>query len=270
MLPLRIGIARNRAADSPARLLGGIFDGVCAPAWLPTRVVRHWFPVGSTLEFDPVHGGEKHPVLFLMGRQRDVHNQLGSLRFDYAFGREYLELLMIVPDLRTGVTDQPPVSLYSQLYLTSFWSKILGRFIYGFHKHLGLIDERPDEFVVRSREGERNDLFRATFSTRSPTSHSANSPQFDPLRRWFAQPVFSFKGKRPSLSLPNYDFRESQLTPLKVHGRMFKGLCSHSSGKSFQTPPWGDDPLGAFALSVPWTLSAAADTPADLDRAAAA
>lgn len=254
MLPLRINIARGSASTSTQRGLRGVFAGICATAFFPTRMLESWLPKGSGLRLDPSHGGESHPVLFLMGRQREIHNVCCGLRFDYAFGRDYGELLIILPDLLTPGNDTQAVSLYARLFLTSFWSTLLGRFVYGFSKHYARVEETPEQFTVKSRRGAP--LFEAAIATPSSAPISSATPEFARYRRWFDQPVFKYRRRRSVLASARYNFNGEAVFPVETSARLHKGLCTQTSGKKFSTRAFPEDPCGAFRFSAAWSFSA--------------
>lgn len=267
MLPFTIARSGAGSVVNRGRALGGTFQGSIAIARIHRSIVRQWLPRQADLQFNSQSGGLFHPVVFLMGMQQSVHHRLGGFRIDYGFGREYREMIVVVPDL--CVDSQPSstnsieqVSVYSHLYLTSRWSTALGRFLYGFRKHTARIVSTDDRYEVASNSGRR--FFSARLSAPvaeglfGDTCLKNAADSLTIVRNYLSQPLVLTRPGGIRMRRVQYDFSSSAMTPVQADITFDTGLASRygrSEPQMIAVPSMSHSQCGAFRCRVPWLAS---------------
>lgn len=268
MLPFTIARSDAGSVIHRGRALGGTFQGSIAVARIHRSIVRQWLPRQADLRFHSQPGGQFHPVVFLMGTQQSVHHRLSGFRIDYGFGREYREMIVVVPDLCVGSqsfsTDSvEQVSVYSHLYLTSRWSTALGRFLYGFRKHTARIVSTDDRYEVASNSGRR--FFSARLSAPvaegliDETCLSNVADSLTIVRNYLSQQVVLTRPGGIRMKRIQYDFSRSAMTPVQADITFDPQLASHygrSRPQTIAVPAMSRSQCGAFRCRVPWLVGA--------------
>ncbi|MBD3674338.1 MAG: hypothetical protein HUJ26_12505 [Planctomycetaceae bacterium] len=259
-LPLAIRRLPEVVSQTDARTLCGTFAGVVSSVQMHRTSIDRLIPVGSGLVPVAEPEDERHTVLFLFGQQRQVRNVWGKWEFQYGFGREYEEVLLVIPGLRTppGV-DHPalsPVTLYARIFLNSLCSSILGRLMYGFSKHIGRFENEEASFTAYNRHSER--IFSATFS---PTTGNVSESEVARIRELFSCPVvFAGKPKKDaqsplSIRKFDYDIRADSIEPVETAVTVEHQFTKKSPLLSFSNVGLDRDSNGAFRCEFPWVMT---------------
>lgn len=219
---------------------------------LPRSQVQALLPSKLTLAAQDLTPPEQHPVMFLLGRHHHVRPSFLHVR-----GGSYWEFVVAVPWLRhacRGSAYSEPFAYMPRLYLSSWLFVVLGWF-YGYDKWRGRIRGDAADYTVRSLLRGRP-LVSARFQEYGDTGPALSFPNFRRLADAFQQP---FVGKLPVTpylcSILDFQLRHATLQPLRAELRIetpfLPGLPAAAQW------PEGIDraPLGAFRISVPWTLS---------------
>lgn len=254
---MQLKIHRGLAADNDLSLrsLRGTFAGVIAPALIPRTAIETLLPPNSGLRLGSMHEHrDDYPVVILFGRQKLVRNYFHGLELTLGFGREYSELVLVIPDLELPETHEysrlPRVTFYSQLYLNSFWSVLLGRSLYGFSKHLARFDEQDDRFSAASLFGKP--LFEARANT---TSGRIDSDRIDTLREQFSDPVVFQQGRHLVVRKFQYQFNERRIVPVRTELTLHSHLAPRFPETDLTMDGLDRNDRGAIRCKIPWVMT---------------
>lgn len=254
---MQLKIHRGLAADGDLRTrsLRGTFLGVIAPALIPRSAIESLLPPQSGLKLGAVHADcENYPVVVLFGRQKLVRNYFYGLELTLGFGREYSELVLVIPDLELPETHEfselPRVTFYSQLYLNSFWSVLLGRSLYGFSKYLARFDEQENRFSAASLSGKP--LFEAQAKE---SSGPIDSGRIESLREQFSTPVVFHQGRQLVVRQFDYQFNERRIVPVQTELTLHSHLAPQFPETRLTTDGLDRDAQGAIRCKIPWVMT---------------
>jgi|GEM_PF-1471555 hypothetical protein len=260
-MPLPVSIRRvSEHPQKTPRSLRGTFAGYVSPGELPVSAIEQMIPRGSGITPLDSRGKETVPVIFLFGKQRWVRNVWGSWEFQYGFGLEYEEVLLIIPDLQLPESADlpaiPRVTLYARIFLNSICSSVLGRFMYGFSKHHGRFESGSDTFQAYNRHG--HPIFEAGIEsgTGSISEDSVNA-----IRELLASPVvFAGRPNKSSgcaISIRQFDYEVSSeaIQPIATTITVDEKFTKKFPTQTFQTVGLDRDPNGSFQCEFPWVMT---------------
>jgi len=260
-MPLPVSIRRvpKTSSESP-RSLRGTFAGFVSPCEVPIDAIEQLIPTGSGITPLDSDGKTTLPVMYLFGKQRYVRNVWGRWEFQYGFGIEYDEVLMIIPNLQLPESAELPaipcVSLYARIFLNSICSSVLGRCMYGFSKHHGRFESEPEQFRAFNRHGQQ--IFDAKIT---PKSGSVSSESVNLIRDVLAVPVvFAGRAKKRtgcSISIRQFDYEVSadSIQPVETNIVVDEKFTKKYPSQTFQTKGLDSDPQGSFQCEFPWVMT---------------
>lgn len=216
------GEPRDRAEKNAVRGMTGTFDGVGMVLWVSRDAAQQLLPAEPGLKLDYPDGGDRYPIVLLLGSQQDVGVQWGRGYIHPRFLKHYENAYVIMPYLR-----HPSVNGYaytfSRIYVSDERVVDEGSKLNHSPKVHATIEDQRDRFVV-DFEGQRpidvavRDALTSVML--KPASNSAERTQpttADFLRAVFKQPKIEFS---PNPHLFEFDFMAdaSGLKPAAVSG----------------------------------------------------
>ncbi|TAH37213.1 MAG: hypothetical protein EYC70_09550 [Planctomycetota bacterium] len=237
--------------DGPLHAVGH-YEAPVLVMGLPRAHVQAWLPRALSLDAQDLMPEREHPVMFLLGRHRHVRPS-----FLHDTGGSYWEFVTAIPYLRhscRGSAYSAPFAYMPRLYLSSWLFVVLGWF-YGYAKCRGRIRGDAAAYSVRSLLAAKP-LVSARFLETGRAGPALDFPHFRRLAGAFRQPFVGKLAVTPYLcSILDFQLERATLQPLTAELRIetpfLPGLPAEARW------PQGIDaaPLGAFRISMPWTLS---------------
>lgn len=136
-------------------------------------------PSGLRLAPQSVTPGDQHPLLFMLGRQRNVRLDL------IPFGADYLEFILAVPFVEhDGSGDEPsgPFAYMPCLFLDRRLPILGGRLLLAYEKHRAVISATAETYRIASVEtGEL--LLSARFRATPRSSNDRRRPAIEGILR---------------------------------------------------------------------------------------
>ncbi|MDC0262001.1 hypothetical protein OAK47_02125 [Planctomycetaceae bacterium] len=260
-MPLPVAIRRiSEPSQETPRSLRGTFAGYVSPGEIPVKSVQQLIPRGSGITPLDSRGKKTLPAIYLFGKQRCVRNVWGSWEFQYGFGLEYDEVLMIIPNLQlpesTELPAIPRVTLYSRIFLNSICSSVLGRFMYGLSKHHGRFEFQPGRFRTLNRHGHQ--IFEADIKL---GEGAVSEDSVNAIRELLATPVvFAGRLNKSSgcaLSIRQFDYEVSAeaIQPIETTITVDEKFTKKIPTQTFQTVGLDLDPNGSFQCEFPWVMT---------------
>lgn len=259
-LPLTIRRLPDVSTESDPRTLRGTFAGVVSSAKMHRSAIEQLVPKGSGLTPIEETADGQYQVSFLFGQQRQVRNVWGKWEFQYGFGIEYEEVLLVIPHLKLPSSGNcpavPEVTLYARIFLNSLCSSILGRFMYGFSKHHGRFENEPHSFTAFNRHDHQ--IFQAEIT---PSTGEISAADVDRVRELFSYPVaLARKSKKPnecplSIRQFHYDISPDSIEPVETTVSVDHQFTKKSPSMTFSNVGLDRDAAGSFCCEFPWVMT---------------
>jgi uncharacterized protein with NAD-binding domain and iron-sulfur cluster len=251
-------------------------EGTVIVLWVPRGTAAALLPEGVTPI--PQQGmGDAHPIVLLLGTQRDV-----GARF-LPLGLRYDETVLGVPNVQLARDDMPVTGPYvhmSRLWLDQLFPTVLGIAAYGYAKRLARMAVTPSRYSISGlRHGEP--ILDATLSTEEGNRALEEGGLPDDVRAIFEQPLISQSPLGPWLtSFYDFNLEEAEIRPARVTLRLGAPVLPGLGLQTVRVPPlmpgawdmagqtWPAGrpvPRGAFRLRTLATLTSPIQSPA-LDR----
>ncbi|CAM4054007.1 NAD(P)-binding protein [Palleronia rufa] len=218
---------------------------------VPRDTVAALLPRGLEPGAQPVTGPAEHPVILLMGRQRNVRPNIAPL------GMNYLEFICAVPWVRHSepkLAHLGPLVTPTRLYLDSLPPILLGIYGYGFPKVRAEMLADATSYTIRHATGGHA-ILTAEFTPAGPEGRAVDFPLFATARNGFEMMMVT-RNRLNMWQYSVYDFAlaQARLTPADLSLR----ICSDDLGLPrgyFCPPSIADAPCGAFLLRTDATIN---------------
>lgn len=226
--------------------LVGDLDAAIALVGIPTASARALLPEGILLAPQDVVPDECHPLLLLMGRQRNVRFAGASV------GIDYFEFILAVPFVELAgsyAAGAGPFGYMPRLLLDRWLPTVVGRLLLAYDKHRAVISRTEDSYrIVTPRSGEL--LLTARFRV-APGSAGYRLPS--PVRKALQLPMISRRA-RGAWRYTAADLRldEAQIEPLEIDLAIERAFVPGLPTGEFA--PDADDGR-AFRLRTSWRLT---------------
>ncbi|HEV2968374.1 MAG TPA: hypothetical protein VGY55_00200 [Pirellulales bacterium] len=222
---------RDRSEKNAVRGLTGDFDGIGFVLWISRDQAQQLLPKNPDLRLDYPGGGQRYPIVLLLGAQQDVGVQFGRGYVHPRFLKHYENAYVIVPYLR-----HPALASYgytfSRIYVSDERIVEDGTKLNHSPKVHAEIEDQSDRFVINFEGQRRIDLAireRPTTgnlaggategNVREASSRNSGNPPSTPdfLREVFKQPKIEFS---PNPHVFDFDFmaEASAVRPVEVSG----------------------------------------------------
>ncbi len=237
------GEPRDRAEKNAVRGMTGTFDGIGMVLWVSRDEARQLLPAEPGLKLDYPEGGDRYPIVLLLGSQQDVGVQWGRGYIHPRFLKHYENAYVIMPYLRHPSVNGY-VYTFSRIYVSDERVVDEGSKLNHSPKVHATIEDQRDRFVVDFDGQRRIDVAVRDAMTSVMLKPASNSTERTPpttadfLRAIFKQPKIEFS---PNPHLFEFDFMAdaSGLKPAAVSGTI---ILQGTAGASAQ-------PVNISALS---------------------
>ena len=219
-------------------------------------------PLGLTLKTQSITASDKHPVMFLAGRQTHVRpaecpDWICGSRIGRSICLNYLELIAAIPFVEyQGKTISYVCS--TCLVLDDVTPILLG-WLGGFPKEIGKISWKGDDYRVKKFRGAP--IYNSTLRSNGTCKPPNQWPHFAELRPIFEQRHIGRLDCLQQLVCTEMDFRlntEATIEPCSGSATITRHLCPPLDG-THRIPSLKDAPLGGFRLRTKWTLTGPVD-----------
>jgi hypothetical protein len=226
---------RDRAEKNAVRAMTGTFDGIGMAVWIARDEARQLLPTIPDLRLDYPDGGDRYPIVLLLGSQQDVGVKFMRGYIHPRYLKHYENAYVIVPYLR-----HPAVKGYaytfSRIYVSDERVVEEGSKLNHSPKVHATIEDQRDRFVVefdgqrRIDVAVRDSLTSVMLRPAGSSSDREPQPTADFLRAVFKQPKIEFS---PNPHLFEFDFMAdaSGLRPAQVSGTITLQGAAESSSK---------------------------------------
>lgn len=199
----------------------------------------------------PLVSEGRHPAILLLGSHRDVRfRALPFIRVNYR------EALVSIP----WVTDREHAGNGLYAHVSRLWLNrlvpVIGGWFFGFPKHWNPIGDTSGTYRVKQLIGNGT-LIEASFRDAGEPSSPSSFPHFAAVRPIFEQPFLQrWVLIGPSCYLEmNFHLEEATLQPIDASIVIPPHVAGALPPGSYSVPSILEQPLGAFRLELPWTLT---------------
>jgi hypothetical protein len=248
---------RERSEKNALRGMTGEFDGVGMVLWVSRDEAQQLLPPNPDLRLDYPGGGDRYPIVLLLGSQHDVGVQLRRAYIHPRFLKQYENAYVIVPYLRHPAASGH-VYTFSKIFVSDERVTEQGAKLNHSPKVHAEIEDGRDRFVV-TYEGQRRidltmqegpSLSKLHEASAGTKSNSQATVEF--LHAVFRQPKIEFS---PNPHVFAFDFmaEASGLSPALVSGTIVvpaEGSAGKPNGVTVLSP---DRPIEAVRFSSHWT-----------------
>jgi hypothetical protein len=230
--------------------MSGDYSAVVITRFVDSPLVASWLPEGLALAAECPF--EKHPVLIMLGRQRNLSRQR-YFRVYPRWGDDYLETFIAVPYLKLrGQADKPPVFHFVRVYLDNWPATEKGIELYGWRKICTRLRYRHGrDYRIFFREHGQILAARTDLSLGEPVSE--DNPSLVSIRQMLRPPMVLRKDG--CLNTYRFDLHldcariRSVPTHISIHDGFLPGLPAdetHVAGIN-------DAEFGAFYMNTYFT-----------------
>jgi hypothetical protein len=232
--------------------LEGHYRASCAVTTLDASAASAILTSNCILDPDqPLTPSGTHPAIILLGTHTAVRFKAFPLiRVNYA------EALVAVPwVLPSGEPEPPPAAHVSRLWLNRLLP-VIGGWFFGFPKTWNRIEGAPDNYRVgRLLTGKR--VIDAQFRDAGEPASPPAFPYFTEVRPIFEQTFlqrFLLFGPTCYLRM-DFHLEQATLQPIEASIEIPRASSGGLPPGRYEIPPITSQPLGAFRLELPWTLT---------------
>lgn len=232
--------------------LVGRYRAACAVVSLDESDAASLLTRNCTLDpAQPLTPAGSHPAIILLGSHHDVgFKALPLIRVNYR------EALVSIPWVRpSGGDAHGPFAHVSRLWLNRLLP-VIGGWFFGFPKRWNPIEDEIDSYHVGRRIG-KGTLIQATFRNAGEPSLPSSFPYFAAVRPIFEQAFLQrvlLVGPTCYLEM-NFHLEEATLQPIDASVVIPPKVSGGLPPGSYDIPSIARQPLGAFRLELPWTLT---------------
>ena len=217
----------------------------------PHATVAAMLPEGLEPAAQTLTDAQAHPVILMLGRQRDVRPNIAP------FGMNYLEFICAVPWVRhtdPKLAALQPLIHPTRLYLDRVPPILLGIYGYGFPKKRARIQADRESYVIRGHHDDRT-ILSAMFTSAGPETWAYHQPHFTQTRAAFDMTMVT-RNRLGQWQYSVYDFSlgQARLTPIDLSLRLRSAALGLPPG-NYAPPSLADTALGAFLLRTRATIS---------------
>jgi Acetoacetate decarboxylase (ADC) len=232
-----------RAAERAASPLDFVGQMSAFVAILPVSLeaARAMLPAGLGLATQDATPGDRHPLMLIMGQQRDVRPRLLPI------GADYLEFILAVPFVEHQ--SGGPFCYCPRLLLDRRLPIVAGRLLYGYDKRPAAIRMTEDSYRVADR-GSAETLIEAHVRAVEPAIEPARA-----AASLFALPVISQAGSGWRYSFADSGLDRAVVQPIELHLAIRRAFVSGLPLGEFLIGRGADDGARAFRLRTRWRLA---------------
>ena len=227
----------------------GVYHSAIAVLARGDAEVKAMLPRGLSLARQRLTPENTHPVVLMFGRHTDVRPRFLPIR-----GGRYSEFILAIPYLNheTTGTYRGPFVFMKRLYLDS-WLAVVAGWFYAFAKRRARVHATEETYSIRSLLAGAP-IASAEFEPHGDSGPTSKFPHFRALSPIFEQP---FIGRLP-LGLFECSWMQFELMKATLRAVTLTAELDALPGlpqESVKLRGLDRDPLGAFTIRVPWTLS---------------
>ncbi len=232
--------------------LVGRYRAACAVVSLDRAEAASLLTSNCTLDpAQPLTPEGRHPAIILLGSHRDVgFKALPFIRVNYH------EALVSIPwVLPSGDDGHGPFAHVCRLWLNQLLP-VIGGWFFGFPKRWNPIEDPAGGYRV-SRLVGKGTLIEAAFRDAGDSAAPSSFPHFAAVRPIFEQAFlqrFLLVGPTCYLQM-NFHLEKATLQPIEASIVIARGVSGALPAGSYDVAPITQQPLGAFRLELPWTLT---------------
>jgi hypothetical protein len=226
----------------------GHYSALFATLPVASERAQSMLPPGVSLGAQSLTPPGQHPLLLMFGHHTHVHPAFLDIG-----GWSYHEFLVAIP----WVTKGGSATVWShmpRLYLDS-WAMVLAGWLYAFPKMRARIAAPADAYGVRTwiAGGRR---ISARWQLEGDAGPASAFPDFAGVAPTFAQPFIQRFTPLPFVaSTMAFDLASATLQAATASVEIDDAFVPGLPTGSFSFPSIAGNPLGAFTIDVPWTLS---------------
>jgi hypothetical protein len=230
----------------------GTYRSHCVLLALDSERLRDLLPTGLVPGAQTLTGPGRHPLLLMFGHHHGVRPSFLPVR-----GGTYHEFIAAIPFLdleMPGGRRRGPFSFMSRLYLDNWLWVVMG-WLYEYAKVRARVLSTPRSYAVRTLLSGRP-IVSASFDSQGRTGPMKDFPHFDAIAPAFRQPFIAKIGFLPFLgSAMTFELEKATLQAIQGEVRIEDSFARGLPRGVFPFEGIDRDPIGAFFIEVPWTLS---------------
>lgn len=248
--------------------LQGHFDATVVALWVDHASLCRTLP--PELATNGGRYADKHPLLLMVGVQRDVHPVAFGYRFHFPATRSYQEACVIVPDVRYRSEQVASVATdstyFARLYLDRVVPTYYGRWPWGWNKCLASF--RTSEHAVRIERRRKGVLLELVTEPHFSDAAAGETQEWNQIAGWLNQPAIIGRRVVHRPRRLRFDWSASDRYPVQVSLNLGAQLLIGVEPQSRRSDGCGEARCHAFRLSAPWCLHALPEGEAAQDVAA--
>jgi hypothetical protein len=211
------------------------------------EAARAMLPPGLDLAAQDVMGGDRHPIVLILGRQSGVRARL------LPFGADYLEFILALPFVerragREGVGG--PFCYPARLYLDRGLPTVAGRLLYAYDKRRAAIRTTADSYRIAEPAGGAP-LLDAQYRIAGP----AIAPSRIVALTLLEQPVISRSGDGWRYSVADLGLDRAVLQPVALGLSIRRAFVPGLPVGDFRLEGVDGDAGSAFRIRTHWRLA---------------
>jgi hypothetical protein len=248
---------RNRDATDGGQ---STYEGSLVVTMLDRTLIEQVLPTGLHLA-TPVAASTQHPVIYLVGNQRNPLELRGGVLFSIPFSNDYREMILLVPFV---VHDSGTMQWHSyavRMYLDDVRPVVIGNTVYGYAKELAILTESG---ALPSIKTQVFDPFRTLYFSsdikssgpwQSAAVASASVPRWPDLQTMFEMPVVGSGPLGFVCSYWEWEYSSTEVAPVTSSYRFVESF--RAGMQNWVTlGSLANAPNGAVALrSLRWRLA---------------
>ena len=225
--------------------LVGDLDAAIALVGIPTPSARALLPEGLVLASQDVVPDARHPVLFVMGRQRNVRFACAPVGIDYF---EFILALPFVEPAGSPAAGAGPFGYMPRLLLDRWLPTVGGRLLLAYDKRRAVISRTEDNYRIVTPSGDL--LLTARFRA-APRSAGYRLPS--PVREALQLPMISRRARGAwRYTAADLQLDEAQIDPLEMDLAIEQAFVPGLPTGQFALDAGGGQ---AFRLRTSWRLT---------------
>lgn len=242
-------------APSPFDFVGRM-TAVVAILPVASEAARAMLPAGLDLAPQNATPGDRHPLVLIMGHQRNVRPRL------VPFGADYHEFLLVLPHVALRAERgrvSGPFCHPLRLYLDRSLPTLAGRLLYAYDKRRAAIRMTAESYKIAETAGAEP-LLEAHFGTAGP----AIGPCRSDVARLFDLPVISQATRGWRYSVADFGLDRALLQPIALDLVIHRPFVTGLPVGEFRFTGGEGDAARAFRVRTDWRLAGPWARPAPL------
>lgn len=225
---------------------------------LEKEQIAEMIPKGMYLTDVPGVDKNKHPLMFLYGRQETPRLVVKSLNIKHKVLPTYDEFVLGIPYVRHKKFDNKDRTFLPLLYLNSFRAILTGVLGYGMNKKLATIKNSQKKYEISPWEFEREKVIHADFE-KTGQLINPKSVEFSGIREILEEHELMFKYHSSHILTTakfNWQVDRAKLNEIVLSMKIKEGyLQGLPDGLNYKEKGLTRKVEGCFRLQGNWTLT---------------